>query len=164
MRITSGFIALVLLVACRKDTPDTTAAADPTAAPPAAIQAMVSMFTIDSAIKDVKPIEARLKGKLPTEHERLGKLWRLDGKPVKLVVPELTDAGEWQGETSWYFRNDSLVAATGPSASYAFADGRLVDWTDERGTTAARSLEALKSREQDLRTLASFWIQQFPRP
>ncbi len=164
MRHQAGLIALVVLAACNRDTPSNRITDASESSPPPAIQAMIAMVTIDSATNDLKPLEAKLKGDLPGDLGHPAKLWLIDGKPVKLVVTELNERGFAQGESTWYFRNDTLVAATAPLASYAFRDGRLAEWADRGGIVVQSHPDSLAARDRELKKKSRFWLDQFPTP
>lgn len=154
----AGLMAL-LLIACRKDV---SSATRDEATPPPSIQAMIESMAIDSAIAGTTPIKVTLKGN-PGEHDRPGVLWKA-GALVKLSVGEMDSAGYPAGENLWYLRNDTVVAARGPKATYAFKDGHLVEWTDQAGELINADKGQLVARDHELRQAASRWLAQFQGP
>ena len=155
--------AAVALTGCGRagaDKAERAGAAAAEVAPPS-IMALIVAEEIDSAAAKVQPESRELRPAKSGGSIRRLSLWRLNGAPAKLMESEATEAGKMTGLTVWYFKDGQMVFAREPFAQYAFADGRLVEWTDQHGVVAESDVATLRTREKDLTDTASRWLKEF---
>lgn len=156
-------VAAALLTACGRagaDKAERAVTADDEVAPPS-IMSLIVAEAIDSATAKVSPENRELPSTTPGGDVRRLSLWRLDGAPAKLTVTEPTVAGKMTGSSAWYFKDGKLVFASAPLARYAFAGGRLVEWTDQHGVVAESDPATLRAREKDLTDAANKWLKEY---
>lgn len=156
-------LAAVVLAACGRAGADkaragTGGAGEAADAAPPSIMGLIVAEQIDSAIARVQPEERKVSPDAGGDVWQLT-LWRIEGKPAKLVA-RAGDAGP-QAQSVWYFSNGQVAQAQGPNVTYAFAGGKLVEWTNRSGVVVESDPAALRTREQELLTQADKWLKEF---
>jgi hypothetical protein len=128
---------------------------------PPSILALIAAEEIGSAAARLKSEDREIRPTAPNGNIRRLSLWRIDGRPAKLMVSEATHDGRLTGLSVWYFRDGQMVYARELFARYAFDGGRLVEWTDQHGVVAASDAGTLREREKNLRETADLWLKEF---
>lgn len=146
----------LLLAACGK------AGADKAnAGPPPSIMGLILAGTMDSALARVEPERRDMPATPAGEPARNLQLWRLDGKPAKLVLNEVSEVRGKLLQSTWYFKDGAIVFATDPDSRYAYADGHLAEVSDASGVVTETSPDALRTTEEGLRDEADGWLKEF---
>lgn len=143
----------VLLAACGR------AGADK-AGPPPSIVAMIQAEEMDSTLARIEP-ERRDRPATAGEPARSLQLWRLDGKPAKLVLNEVSEVRGKLLQSTWYFKDGAIVFASDPDSRFAYVDGHLAEVSDASGIVTETSPDALRTTEAGLRAEADGWLKEF---
>lgn len=127
---------------------------------PPSIMGLILAAEIDSAVTKVEPEHREVPAIEGGEIRRL-RLWRIDGKPVKLTATEVSEVGRRLEVSTWYFRDGEIVFASDAFARYAYSGGHLAEITEENGMVTETDPDGLRGREQVLRLQADEWLKEF---
>ncbi len=145
----------LLLAGCGKAGADKASAG-----PPPSIMGLILAGTMDSALAGVEP-ERRDMPATAGEPARNLQLWRLNGKPAKLVLNEVSEVRGKLLQSTWYFKDGAIVFASDPDSRYAYADGHLAEVSDASGVVTETTTDVLRTTEDGLRVEADGWLKEF---
>jgi hypothetical protein len=128
---------------------------------PPSILAQIVADQIDSAAAHEKSDDREVPPSAPGESVRRLRLWRLEGKPAKLMVAEVSKDAKLKDLSVWYFKDGQVVFARSPFDRYAFSNGALAEWTDQRGVVASADRGSMRKREQELKDEADRWLKEY---